>query len=119
MFNPGLIKARRSTTDAAPYTIAKYGAVDYEVALATAVTDKFAGVYTEVGAKTGRVYDVVMDGMPGVKLGGPVTAGAKLTTNASGQAVAAAATNNVVGTAVAAGVAGDIIPVQLALGTTA
>ena len=119
MYNPGLIKARRSTADAAAYTIAKYGATDYEVSPASAATDKFAGVFTEVGAKSGRIADIVMDGMPGVKLGGNVTVGAKLTSNAGGLAVAAAATNSVIGVAVSAGSTGDIIPVQLALNTVA
>lgn len=118
MFNPGLTKAKRQTTaDALPYTIAKWGTNDNEVTGASAATDRICGVYTEVGAKNGELVDVVHDGRPGVKLGGTVAVGDKLTSNGSGQAIATTtAGNRVLGVADQAGVSGDIIPVLLTIG---
>jgi surface antigen len=118
MYNPQLTKAKRHTTaDALPYTIAKWGATTTDVTGATAATDRICGVFTEVGAKVGEIVDVVHDGRPGVKLGGTVALGDKLTTNASGQAIATTtAGNRVLGVADSDGVSGDVIPVLLTIG---
>ena len=119
MYNPGLTKAYLATTDAAPYTIAKYVTGDHTVAAATAPADRICGVFTEAGAKSGRNADVVRSDMPGVLLGGAVAVGDRLTSNANGRAVVAASGNSLLGTAVKAGVAGDVIPVHLLIGATA
>lgn len=69
----------------------KFTANDGEVAVATAPTDKIAGVTDCPGgvANGGRV-DVILFGPAKVKCGGTITPGAAITAGAAGVAVAAA-----------------------------
>lgn len=96
-------------------SIVKYGAGDYAVLQSAAATDKSIGVATEVTTVSGDRIDVVLIGIADVKLGGTVTRGDRITSDASGNGVTAApaaGTNNfVVGIAITSGVSGDIIPV--------
>jgi hypothetical protein len=98
-------------------TIVKAGANDYDVLQAAAATDAILGVTTELAANTGERVDVVLLGIADVKLGGTVTRGALITSDASGNGVAAVpgvgVNNRIVGIAVIAGVVGDIVPVLL------
>lgn len=59
----------------------------------------------------GRVAEVAIDGIVKVRAGGAFAAGANLTSNASGQAVAATTGQAVFGKALEAGVSGRIVSV--------
>ena len=73
------------------------------------------------GATLGQDMRVQLYGIAEVKLGGTVTRGGLITSDAGGDGVAAApaaGTNSgVIGRSMASGVSGDIIPVMLAIGT--
>jgi hypothetical protein len=100
------------------------------LALASAAGQEVDGVIYDNGGTSGRVTSLAVGGTVQVILGDTVTAGDKLTTNASGKAVLAttAITNTsdggsatdpligsyVFGKALASGVVGDIIPVAFA-----
>ncbi|TAD90954.1 MAG: DUF2190 domain-containing protein [Alphaproteobacteria bacterium] len=93
------------------------GSSDREVVQAAATSDPIIGVcLNETGAVAGEVVNVLMIGWEPVKLGGTVTRGQLLTSDASGRAIAAAATNRVVGIAQASGVADDEIDILLSPG---
>lgn len=98
---------------AAPFTIGKFGADDDTMGVAAAATDPLAGVFQHATANAGDEVRVMLDGVTKIKLGGTVTRGQPLTSDASGQGVAAApaAGSNVriIGIAMASGVSGDII----------
>ena len=102
----------------AAFTIGKFGADDDTVSLAGAATDMLTGVFQHATANAGDEVRVMLDGITKIKLGGTVTRGQPLTSDASGQAVAAApaaGTNaRVVGIAMASGVSGDIITMLIA-----
>ncbi|CAN7258647.1 hypothetical protein [Brucella pseudogrignonensis] len=71
--------------------LVKFTANDGEVALATAATDKIAGVVDfPSGAKAGERIDVVLFGPAEVVAGGAIIPGAEFTAGAAGVAVAAA-----------------------------
>lgn len=71
--------------------LVKFTANDGEVALATAATDKIAGVADfPSGAKSGERIDIVLFGPAEVVAGGAITAGSEITAGAAGVAVAAA-----------------------------
>lgn len=96
-------------------SIVKYGASDYAVLQSGAVSDHNMGITTEVATVSGDRVDVVLGGIADLKLGGTVTRGDRITSDASGNGVTAApaaGTNNwIVGIAVISGVSGDLIPV--------
>jgi len=98
---------------AAAFTIGKFGADDDTMSLATAATDMLAGVFQHATANAGDEVRVMLEGITKIRLGGTVVRGQPLTTDASGQAVAAApaAGSNVrvIGLAMASGISGDII----------
>jgi hypothetical protein len=116
----GLTKSYRASTALAAYSIVKFGAADFDVAQAAAAADLSVGVTTEIAVAIDETADVVLAGLAEVKLGGAVTRGQKVTSDAAGLGVAAApaagANVHVVGVAHASGVAGDIIPVHLSPG---
>lgn len=120
MSNNSLAKSYLAEGAISAFTIVKVGANDYGVLSAAAVSDKLIGVATEIDAASGERVDVIHEGIADVKIGGTVARGDLITTNASGQGVAAApaaGTNNrVIGVALISGVSGDIIPVMLSLG---
>jgi hypothetical protein len=101
-----------------PRRIVKMGAADGQVLQGAAATDALIGVADFIGQATvgGRV-DVVLAGTVEVELGGTVTRGAPITSDASGRGVAAApaaGTNNgIIGRALMSGVSGDVILVIL------
>lgn len=101
------------------YSIVKYGANDYGALQAGAATDKLLGVSTDIAAASGEPVDVIYEGIATVKLGGTVTRGDWLVSDASGNAIvsaAAAGTNNEsIGKALQSGVSGDLIDVLVML----
>jgi hypothetical protein len=95
--------------------IVKFGTTDEVVIQGAAATDSLIGVVEGVAPAIGERCDVVLAGIAEVVLGGSVTRGGLVTSNATGQGVAAApaaGTNNgVIGRALMSGVSGDIIKV--------
>lgn len=110
-------KSVKCTAAVAAFTIAKFGADDDTLALATAVSDELLGVFQHATTVAGEEVRVQVTGITRVKLGGTVTRGGWATTDGSGQAVAAApaagVNNNVIGRFLASGVNGDIVPLLL------
>lgn len=92
-------------------------AASSKVATANSATAPAIGVSDGVGAALGEMCDVHLAGMVSVVLGGTVTAGAPIMSDANGAAIAAtataASTRRVIGFATQPGVAGDIIDVWL------
>lgn len=103
---------------ATAFLIAKFGADDDTLSQATASTEELVGVFQHTTAGAGEEVRVMLDGITRVKLGGTVTRGGLLTSDANGKAVAIGAvvgTNYaVIGRALASGAADDIIPMLLA-----
>lgn len=102
-----------------PYRIVKMGADDDHVIQGAAVADSLIGVIDQPLNATvaeDRV-DVTLAGIADVVAGGAITRGDYVTTDATGQAVAAApgagVNNGIVGKALVSAAAGDIIPVLL------
>lgn len=119
MSNPRLTKSYNAESALNPFTIVKFGANDFGVVTAAAASDKLIGVTREFGSSANEPVDVTHDGIANVKLGGTVARGDLLTTDATGQAVAAApavGTNvRCIGFARQSGVAGDVVEAFLKL----
>ncbi len=122
MNNPGLIKKFKAGATIAKNRIVKFGADDNHVIQGAAVSDSLIGVVDFPGPLSDTVLveegvDVVLNGVAEIKLGGTVVRGGPLTSDATGQGVAAApgagVNNRIVGFAMASGVTGDIIGVLL------
>lgn len=96
-----------------PYRLAKFGGADGQVVQAAAATDKLIGAFDELAHASGERADVVRDGRCLIQLGGTVTRGDWLTSDANGKAVTAApaaqATVTTIGRAEVSGVDGDIV----------
>ncbi|HOW46625.1 MAG TPA: DUF2190 domain-containing protein [Rubrivivax sp.] len=120
MSNQTLTKNLIAEAGIASYRIVKFGSTDDYVVQGAAVSDLLIGVVETVAPSAGERCDVVMAGIAEVSIGGNVTRGALLTSNGSGQGVAAApaagANNSVIGRALMSGQSGDVIPVLLAPG---
>ena len=122
MANRDLVKTYTAEGIINPARIVKFGAADYGVLQAAAVGDKLIGVtLPNITTASGESVDVIHEGIVELQLGGTVTRGDLLTSDASGQgttAAPAAGTNNrVIGVALVSGVSGDIIPVLLSPGS--
>lgn len=121
MANLGLVKSYNAGGAITAYSIVKPGSNDYDVVLAAAGADSAIGITREFAAASGEPVDVVHDGIANLKLGGTVTRGALLMSDASGFGITAAAgagTNvRVIGVAIISGVSGDVIPVMVEAGT--
>jgi hypothetical protein len=111
-------KSFKAAVDIPANSIVKFTANDGEVTLATAATDKIAGVTDSVDVKAGSMVDVAFEGLHPVKAGGVIAAGDPLTADATSRAVAAtftAATMKfVIGPAAAKAVAGDLVLFHIA-----
>ena len=98
--------------------IVKFGAGDDAVLLAAAVGDLSIGVSSNVDAAIGEPCDVHLLGIAEVEFGGTIARGAKVTSDATGRAVAAApaagVNNQVIGIATVSGVVGDIGSILIA-----
>lgn len=118
MSNQLLTKAYIAEAAIAANRIVKFGSTDDYVVQGAAATDSVFGVVGGIAPALGERCDVTLAGIEDVKLGGSVTRGGPVTSDATGQGVAAApgaGTNNrIVGFALQSGVSGDVIPVQLA-----
>jgi len=114
-----LEKSVKSTAAVAANTIAKPGADDDTYSTATAVSDEMIGIFQHASG-AGEEVRLGLAGVSLLKLGGTVTRGNWLTSDGSGQGVAASpatgVNNSVIAKALASGVSGDIIPVLLAQG---
>lgn len=119
--NPGLFKTFAASGPVAPYTIvALDGSASGAVAAANDASDRLVGVTQQLGADIGERLDVCLGGLPEVRFGAAVSAGAPLTADAAGLAVEAAPAAGVqariIGFALMDAVAGDIVPFQFAPG---
>ncbi len=121
MANNGLTKSYNAEAAIGANLLVKPGANDWGVLQAAAATDKIIGVTTEVAAGINERCDVIHEGIADVLLGGTVTRGDPITSDANGKGVTAApsaGTNNgIVGRALISGVSGDIIPVLVSVGS--
>ncbi len=95
------------------YTIAKFGADDDTFNVASAATDTLLGIFQHTTDAADDEVRVMMIGISRCKLGGTVTRGNPITSDANAKGVAATAGQSIVGFAMASGVVGDIIPVFL------
>lgn len=119
MRNEGLIKTYFAAGAIPAARIVMLGANASTVTLANSATAASIGVSGNVPADAaGEPLDVIMDGIAAVAAAGPITRGAAVTANATGQAVAstAGAGVRIIGFALEDAVAGDIIGVRLAPG---
>jgi len=102
------------------YHFGKPGSSDQKIAKTSSSTDLITGITTELDAVNGEPVDLVHDGVHQLKLGGTVTRGQKLTSDANGRGIAAVPANDtnisVGAVALASGVDGDIIPVIITIG---
>jgi len=112
-------KSVKAGTAITEFTFAKFGADDDTMVPAAAVGDEIDGVFQH-NADSGAEVRVMLVGVSRIKYGGNVTRGNFLTSDASGQGVAAApaagVNNNVGGKATISGVSGDIGFVHLCPG---
>ncbi|MBW7997518.1 MAG: DUF2190 family protein [Candidatus Glassbacteria bacterium] len=101
------------------YRIVKRDTADGLVIIAAAVGDAMFGV-AQHGAAIGARVRARLAGISEVELGGTVTQGELVTSDATGRAVAAAPTigvnNRIIGVAMSSGVVGDIASVLVAPG---
>ncbi|MCH8029074.1 MAG: DUF2190 family protein [Candidatus Dadabacteria bacterium] len=93
--------------------IVKLGADDDHVIQAAANSDQLIGIAQHTASSAEDEVRVMMTGISRLKLGGTVTRGDYLTSDANGQGLAAAPTagvnNTIIGMAMQSGVSGDII----------
>lgn len=92
------------------YRIVKPGTAALGCLAAAAATDLLLGTSDELDHVTGEVVDVSMGDIHKVRLGGTVAAGAALTSDANGKAIATTtAGNRIIGFAEVPGVLDDVI----------
>lgn len=118
--NETLVKNYIAGAAVEPYRIVKFSA-DLTVIHGAASTDALIGVsVATISVPSGQRVDVVKDGIAQVKLGGVVTRGDPITSDATGQGVAAApgagVNARIIGFAEVSGANGDIIPVHVVPG---
>ncbi len=114
---------------AAAFTIAKFGADDNTMSLATAATDALIGIFQHTTSAAGDAVRIMTSGISRVVYGDAVTRGDQLTSDGTGRAIkATVAGQSIIGFATVSGVANDIgfcriapsvmNPVQAVLGNT-
>lgn len=119
---PTLTRSYAVTAALAGFRIAAFAApaTDRTATVATANDDPFIGVTASLGATAGEMVDIYVAGFASVQLGGPVSAGDPLTSDATGNAVlatpAVGTTVRIIGFADEAGVSGDIVDALLSPG---
>lgn len=118
MANQLLTKTYVAEAAIAANRIVKFGSTDDYVVQGAAATDAVFGVIGGVAPAISERCDVTLAGIEDLKLGGAVVRGGPITSDATGQGVAAApaagANNRIIGFAQQSGIAGDVIPVLLA-----
>ena len=105
--------AKCTAAVATAFTIAKFGEDDDTLDVASAATNKLLGIFQSTTTAAGDVVRIMMIGISRCKLGGTVTRGDPITSDASAKGIAATSGQSIVGFAMASGVSGDIIPVFL------
>lgn len=99
------------------YRIIKAGTGAMSCVKASAPTDKLLGTSDELDHPTGEIVDLAVIPVPIVRLGGTVTAGDLLTSDANGKAVATTTTGHAyIGRAEIDGVADQTITYERSLG---
>lgn len=115
MNSPTLIKTYLAGAAVRARRFVVFGGSDTAIVEATGAATLIVGVSEKVDGDAGDRVDAVHSGFTEIVLGGPVTRGQPLTSDANGAAIAAApaagANARIGGFAFASGVAGDIIPV--------
>lgn len=115
MSNPLLNKQYVAEAAINIHRIVQFGSTDDFVIQGAAVGNSLIGVCNFVAPTLGERVDIIHAGIAEVRLGGSVTRGGLITTDATGQGVAAApaagVNNSVIGRALMSGVSGDIIKV--------
>ena len=104
---------------ATQYLISKFGADDDTMSQSAAANDGLCGIFQHTTSAAGEAIRVMLSGISKLKLGGTVTRGGPVTSDANGKGVAAALGDSVIGFALASGVSGDIIPVLISPGVLA
>jgi len=104
--------------DTDPYQLIKFGAADGVVVPAAGPTDLIIGGNGNIGGVLGDRADIIVDDCVEVRLGGTVTRGDKLTSDANGLAVTAApaagVNTHIAGYATVSGVLNDVIWMRIA-----
>jgi len=117
MGNPTQTKSYDAGAAITKYRIVKFGASDGAVIQGAAATDLVIGVNESLDVASGERADIVRAGIAEVEFGGTIARGAKVVSDATGKAVAAApsAGSNVqvIGIAEVSGVSGDIARVLI------
>jgi Uncharacterized conserved protein (DUF2190) len=117
MTNPMLTKNYRAEAAVAKRRIVKPGAAAGSVVVGAAAADLIFGVSSEIDSAITERCDVHVVGVVEVEFGGTVAAGAAVTSDATGRAVAAApgagVNNRIIGFALSAAVVGDVAQVLL------
>lgn len=111
----GHIRTCKASGAIPAFRIAKFGADDETIALASASTDALAGISIDVDAADKGRVDIAEDGPHSVQLGGAVTRGDFLTAGTDGKAVKCT-TGNFIAQARQSGVAGDIVYINICRG---
>jgi hypothetical protein len=103
-------RSRTAEATVEAYRIVKTGTAAGSCIKAAAATDAILGTSDELDHVAGESVDIAVGPVPKVCLGGAVTVGAALTSDAAGKAIATTtAGNRLIGFAEQAGVAGDVI----------
>lgn len=119
---PTFTRAYEASSEISGYRILAFSDVasSSKVSHASTSTGPLMGISDAMGASVGGMCDVHRGGLVSVRLGGAVSAGAPLTSDANGNAIAATAsaatTVYIIGYADAPGVADDIIDAFFAPG---
>lgn len=120
---PGFVKSYEASADITGRRIVMFSDVSasQKVAMAAANTSPMIGVADKLGGLTGTMVDIHLAGLVSVECGGTITAGAPITSDATGRAVvatvAAASSRRIIGVAHEPGVVGDIIDCWIYPGT--
>jgi len=109
-------KVKCTAAIATAFTIAKFGSDDDTMSVATGATDNLLAIFQHITDTADDPVRVMMSGISRLKLGGTVTRGGPITSDANAKGVAAALGQNIIGFACASGVLNDIIPVFIAPG---
>lgn len=96
-----MIKNYKAEAAIEAFRIVKFGAADGQVVKGAANTDPLIGVSTDIDAAINERVDVIHDGTAHVRLGGAVTRGDMLMSDAAGKAVVAVRHTHVENTAAA------------------
>ncbi len=95
---------------ATAFLIGKFGADDDTMAQAAGATDNLVGILQHTTVAANDEVRVMIDGISRIKLGGTVTRGDGLTSDANAKAVKAVLGQSIIGYALASGVLDDVIP---------